>query len=574
MKTTKKKILISTGLISIAVFLCFLNSIISYATSKYIEKKYAWMKPSSVEVDWPFTHIKLSKVRIDKENISGTTDIEIDWFHKIAIVYDGDIVYNKEKSSAKSEQAGGWEIKVERSDIRVYDHGCTILLKRTQVEKKVVSFEELTISNNDKNKYDVVSIVKNGKYFRDTKKLHAGNSRTDFKLVDSKIQALESNEFVINTSESEVDLSEISVKSISMSVQNGKSRVHAMGILIESVTKNSTVVKAEKIEINHKLISSKPFQVFGFQGTVSHGVADKLSVSIVEPIKAVVDLQNSSVFIGVKDSCSNWAKMLNTGTNLSETDSPVAEFNDGKFEVSLVLTKNPVFKMELDCSLKTCESFDSLKNKFSYSAYAPDNTTRFKRNSGPKTRDWIPLNLMGKMGMAVENLEDPGFRYHKGYIEQAYRNSLIENLRLGELKRGGSTITMQLIKNLYLSREKTLVRKLDELILANSIEKCLSKDQILELYLNVIEFGPEIYGIGPGSRYWFKKNPAELGVVEAFWMASILPNPKRAKPMNSVSKAGIEKLIIQLMKQGKLSELTDEIGEIDSIDESSWEVAH
>ncbi|MFA5054037.1 MAG: biosynthetic peptidoglycan transglycosylase, partial [Parcubacteria group bacterium] len=133
-------------------------------------------------------------------------------------------------------------------------------------------------------------------------------------------------------------------------------------------------------------------------------------------------------------------------------------------------------------------------------------------------------------------LEDPGFLSHTGVISQAFENSLIDNLKLGKFYRGGSTITMQLAKNLWLSRDKTLGRKIQEVFLAQAIESCYTKDEILELYLNVVEMGPSIYGLQAGTKHWFDKDPMQLNFVEAFWMASVLPRPRTAvKPKDFAS---------------------------------------
>jgi membrane peptidoglycan carboxypeptidase len=131
------------------------------------------------------------------------------------------------------------------------------------------------------------------------------------------------------------------------------------------------------------------------------------------------------------------------------------------------------------------------------------------------------------MDAAVMTTEDGRFRLHQGFDHEAIRNSVRENLKAGKFLRGASTISMQLAKNLYLDRTKNLSRKLQELILTMYLEQALTKDQILALYLNVIEFGPMIYGIGPASEHYFKTAASELSVSQAMYLSSILPNPKR-----------------------------------------------
>lgn len=148
--------------------------------------------------------------------------------------------------------------------------------------------------------------------------------------------------------------------------------------------------------------------------------------------------------------------------------------------------------------------------------------------SGPGTPTWVPRFAISKhMETALMICEDAGFRRHHGFDEEAIRNSIRENVKAGRFLRGASTLSMQLAKNLYLSREKTLSRKLEEAVLTLLLEQELTKDEILELYLNVVEFGPGIYGIGPAARYYFNTSAAGLSLGQSLYLASILPNPRR-----------------------------------------------
>jgi membrane peptidoglycan carboxypeptidase len=123
--------------------------------------------------------------------------------------------------------------------------------------------------------------------------------------------------------------------------------------------------------------------------------------------------------------------------------------------------------------------------------------------------------------------EDGGFFRHHGYLPSVFRTVLKENLERGYFRLGGSSITMQMVKNVLLSRDKTLSRKLQELFLSWYVETVLDKRRILEIYVNAIEFGPGIYGIGRASRHYFGKRPIELTPLEAAFFSSILPSPKR-----------------------------------------------
>jgi membrane peptidoglycan carboxypeptidase len=124
---------------------------------------------------------------------------------------------------------------------------------------------------------------------------------------------------------------------------------------------------------------------------------------------------------------------------------------------------------------------------------------------------------------------------------------------------------MQLAKNLWLTREKTLGRKVQEFFLSQALESCYSKDEIMELYLNVVEFGPNQYGVGNGSMYWFHKGPGELVPTEAFWLASILPRPSRTQPPTDSSLKRVEGLMKRLAEDGRIPNFMDDVVEPEEV---------
>ena len=122
--------------------------------------------------------------------------------------------------------------------------------------------------------------------------------------------------------------------------------------------------------------------------------------------------------------------------------------------------------------------------------------------------------------------EDASFRRHSGFSEYHIRNSIRANMAQGRFVRGGSTISMQLAKNLFLGREKTLSRKLQEVFLTWRLERWLSKDRILEVYANIVELGPGVFGFDSAALYYFNENASELSVREMAFLVSILPGPR------------------------------------------------
>lgn len=147
---------------------------------------------------------------------------------------------------------------------------------------------------------------------------------------------------------------------------------------------------------------------------------------------------------------------------------------------------------------------------------------------GPENEDFAPIaSISPHILHAVLTTEDAGFFKHRGFIPSQFQSALSRNLIQGGFRLGASTITMQTVKNVLLSQEKTLSRKLQELFLTWYLETYLSKERIMEIYLNAIEFGPEIYGVGAASRHYFGKRPEAITPLEAAFFASLLPSPKR-----------------------------------------------
>ncbi len=146
--------------------------------------------------------------------------------------------------------------------------------------------------------------------------------------------------------------------------------------------------------------------------------------------------------------------------------------------------------------------------------------------TGPGSPAWVPIEaLPPNLLNAVITREDGGFYRHEGFSPNEIRGALVRNVSEGRFAYGASTLSMQLAKNVFLAREKTLVRKLQEVLLTWWIERELTKEKILELYLNVVEFGPGIYGIGPASRFFFAREPRDLTPLQAIYLATLLPAP-------------------------------------------------
>lgn len=149
---------------------------------------------------------------------------------------------------------------------------------------------------------------------------------------------------------------------------------------------------------------------------------------------------------------------------------------------------------------------------------------------------WVPLSRISPhLRRAVVAAEDASFFTHEGFDWEGMKDAALYDLEKGELKRGGSTITQQLAKNLYLSSERSIFRKAHEALITRSLEHHLTKDRILELYLNVAEWGDGVYGAEAAAHHHFKKPARDLTAEEAAWLAAILPSPRRYDPLRKTT---------------------------------------
>jgi hypothetical protein len=173
------------------------------------------------------------------------------------------------------------------------------------------------------------------------------------------------------------------------------------------------------------------------------------------------------------------------------------------------------------------DRLDYLKKPFSYE-FINDEGRQIKVVVGASNPSFTPFSGIPRYFYgAVLTSEDAGFFGHKGLEFKEIESAMADNLGGRQSMRGGSTITQQLAKNLFLSRDKTVVRKLREILLALELEATLSKQRLLEIYLNGIEWGPGLFGIGAAARYYFGRPVSEITALEAVYLASVIPGPTR-----------------------------------------------
>lgn len=175
--------------------------------------------------------------------------------------------------------------------------------------------------------------------------------------------------------------------------------------------------------------------------------------------------------------------------------------------------------------------FRKINESFIHDVYENDQYIR-SICVGSENPDFVPLDEISPyLKYAILTSEDGDFYYHHGFNEKAFRESISKNLKEHRFARGGSTISMQMVKNVFLNRNKTISRKLEEAMIVWLIENqhLVSKDRMFEVYLNIIEWGPFIYGIKPAAKFYFNKLPKSLTLSESIYLTSIIPRPKAFK---------------------------------------------
>jgi monofunctional biosynthetic peptidoglycan transglycosylase len=184
------------------------------------------------------------------------------------------------------------------------------------------------------------------------------------------------------------------------------------------------------------------------------------------------------------------------------------------------------FYLLLFQAFRVLTNVEALKTQYPKVNYDAKTKTDSIEIVAKRPATWTNLNSASKLAVgAIVLSEDWAFYQHNGFDWEQIRNSAETNFKKGKFARGGSTITQQVAKNVFLSNEKTIWRKVQEAVLAVRLERNLGKARILEIYLNIAEFGEGLYGIGPAARYYFKKSPAELSAKEGAFLAMLLPSP-------------------------------------------------
>ncbi len=538
----------------------------SYAPT-YVEHQIEFKYPG-VKVD----HLRLGRagieldgIHIQRDWVTGTIDRAfVTWDKKTIEAHGGDITVDLDKKSESGVGGGQRKITADGLTVHVNKGNSSASVDGVSFRDSTVSFEGGTFKWKN-----LSGTFKDGSVRLPEK--HATVSSASV-AVDARhlskspviLQGIDVDLREMTASVQTVDLVAIDPKDQTFPVTLHEVHAQDVDSLVD--------VRIDSVDVTHPWINPSKVTFHKIGATVNRNLdfSSGLNVSVGQ---VSVHIDPTNLEFSGKASCQQWAEALPDGLHDGPLQSP--SFT-GDLDFDVRLKPSPKVKITSSCKMD-CTVTAALKKPFKYMAYNAKNEP-IERTAGPGSPGWVSLmNVTPDMPTAVINMEDPGFPYHKGYVLEAYENSFGEDLKKGAFARGGSTITMQLAKNLWLNRHKTLGRKAEELLLTMGLESCLSKDQIMELYLNVVEFGPDLYGVGPAAHHYFHTGPFDLEPDQAFYLASILPNPKKAPPPNGPTMDRIKSLMKILAKNGRipdsmLLEVTpSETDDPKPVDTSGWQ---
>ena len=173
-------------------------------------------------------------------------------------------------------------------------------------------------------------------------------------------------------------------------------------------------------------------------------------------------------------------------------------------------------------------NLDKMNEDFLYTAYEKGEAVR-SFIIGPENPNFRRIDEISDfLKNSVLISEDGAFFWHRGFLPESFKASISKNIKTKRFARGGSTISMQLVKNVFLNRNKTIARKLEEALIVWLIENnsLTSKNRMFEVYLNIIEWGPMVYGANEAAHFYFNKDASKLTLAESLFLSSMIPHPK------------------------------------------------
>ena len=491
--------------------------------------------------------VRLERIHVKIPNIEGTFDSAVACRKAKTVSIDGGLALVTLTPDSKDQQdSSGFKITAKNLTVKGYRGLDFVTLYKTSLD----SNEVRSVTAKIETKYGLISL-EGVCYDRKSKVATAASGWAGLpgffqKISDLlKMDKVKFTEGAFDTQAKRLTLGKISYPPVTI---EGLDLTFADGLIYP---------KAKSIQVEHKRFYPVPVTF------------RDVEITAIDPKNPLVGMSKFSDDLWVKsrwstiylnwegkhvwgvDSCQHWLESIPEEMMIE----PLKQVRlTGDFQFDLKLLPDVKLKISNGCKLSgpPPKFIKDLAGEFSYTAYHP-NGKPFTRRAGPAAPDWTPYQMISpNMTTALTTTEDPGFFGHRGFIPQAIENSLRDNLKLGRFFRGGSTLTMQLAKNLWLNRSRTLGRKIQEAILTVVLESSFTKDKIIEMYLNVVEYGPDIYGIGPASYQILKKDPLELTLSEALYLVLRLPRPNHSASYEH-DLPMIKKLLDMIAASGKVA---------------------
>lgn len=512
----------------------------------YIEKRYQGVHVGDADIAWSDREIVLKDVRVERDGVTAnlkqvTADTE-----KNIRVEGGHVEVDLAKSKGSSSKrthpssikvsATGLEVTIEHDGVTAELHGVSLDLTK-------VCFRDGRLTHI----LGTAEVVE-GCVQTDRTKAHAKQVSIPIEIpfLIPKVQVaqvLVVDDVKVNLVDSSFEAAKVTMGPIELAQPKVFQAEDSIHVESSTVRVDHEWIATEPVTFSQVSVDIPKDLIYGFTGDVG-----------VEVGKAKVKVDPFNIRIEGDAPCATWVNAL-PRPQPEALDGTGGNFS-GNLQFSLALRPTPTLSMRSSCAY-TCSAspIKELKqSKFTYDVYNR-NGQLVERQTGRGSPGWVPITDMPPhLLRAFILLEDPGFESHRGVVIKALENSLKLDLEQGDFVRGGSTITMQLAKNLWLRRHKTLGRKAQEALLTFGLESCFRKDEILEFYANVVEFGPDLYGVGPAAKHYFGKSASELTVEESFYLASILPAPRKALAPDQGGLDKARRIMKSLVRAGVLSE--------------------
>jgi hypothetical protein len=516
-----------------------------YIVRAYLHRAYPDVLVDQVSVNWGAGKIEFREVRVSRETMKAELDL-VTVYMGGEVSVTGGLVILKEGTGSAATSESDRKISATHLSVVTRKDGYGVQLSDASFRSGTVCFEEALVYDDE----TFTVFAQNGCFATD---------KSWATITQARVSSLYAH-MSIGT----IHYANANLRFRTLQV-NGDERGDLLvdGGGFVSWADGSVVAELEEITLVHPLL-------------VDSAKYDHLTVSTADLEAFIIETGDAAMHVSpFEKEVSSWGQCNNWLDLLPQPVPKVVADLKGKFKgtFSLQLDLDPGhldidYGCRFDCSDPLTKS---LRTKFTYSVYDSKGSLR-PRVTGPGSAEWVSIHDMPPyVPEAFRIMEDGGFFQHRGISEAALVASLKANLEQGKTAKGGSTITMQLAKNLWLNRDKTLTRKAHEAFLTMALESCLDKQSIMELYVNVIEFGPDLYGIGPAAKHYFGKAVADLTPDEAFYLASILPAPKKALHPDRGGMNRPRRIMKSLAKSGLISDAWLVEPEVIQDDSADWE---